>query len=96
MKRELSASRENKEVRNQVELEVESQSEDTEIRRQPQEHEFTEEEEFVDKYSISRDKPTRVMRLPFKLNERVSFALTFAEDIVYFEPRNYKEAAIGK
>ena len=36
----------------------------------------------------------RVTRLStrFRLNDMVSFALTIAEDIVDFEPRNYKKA----
>ena len=38
----LNASRENKEVRNKVEVKVESQIEDTKTGRQPQEPEFTE------------------------------------------------------
>ena len=48
----------------------------------------------MDEYSIARDRPRRVMRLPtrFRLNDMVSFALTIAEDIVDSEPRNYKEA----
>ena len=97
------ASRENKEIRSQVEfqvepLEIESQIEDTEIGRQPQEPEFTEEEESVDEYNIARDRPRRVIRPPvgFRLNYMVSFALTVAEDIVDSESRNYKKVIGSK
>ena len=103
LKRRLNASRENKEVGNQVELEVESlevesQIKDTKIGRQPQELEFTEEEESTDEYNIAKDRPTRVTRLPtrFRLNNIVSFALIVVEDIVDFKERNYKEAMGSK
>ena len=103
LKRRLNASRENKEVKSQVKLEVEpleveSQIEDTKTGMKPKELEFTEKEQSVDEYSIARDRPRRVTRLParFRLNDMVSFALTVAEDIVDSEPRNYKEVMGSK
>ena len=43
---------------------------------------------------LLKDRPRRVTRLSgrFRLNYMVSFVHTVAEDIVDFEPRNYKEA----
>ena len=99
----MGGGRKIKKLRNQVELEVEpleveSQIKDTEAGRQPQEPEFTEDEESMDEYSIARDRLRRVTRLPvrFRLNDIISFAPTVVEDIIDFEPRNYKEAMGNK
>ena len=99
----MGGGRKIKKLRNQVELEmepleVESQIKDTKAGRQPQEPEFTEDEESVDEYSIARDRLRRVTRLlvRFRLNDIISFAPTVVEDIIDSEPRNYKEAMGNK
>ena len=48
----------------------------------------------MDEYSIARDRPRRVTRLlaRFRLIDTIFFTFTIVEDIVDFEPRNYKEA----